>query len=79
MLVSGVGDSHGESHSGCDISLEAEICIQGEENGGGESGPPLLGPSCSLYSEPLTGTLAVLLCGASLTLMFACVNILMGG
>lgn len=34
------GVSHGEASSGCNISLEAEIWIQGEENAGGES-PPL--------------------------------------
>ena len=31
------GVSHREASSGCDISLETEIWIQGEEKGGGES------------------------------------------
>lgn len=35
------GVSHREASSGCDISLETEIWIQGEEKGGGKSCPPL--------------------------------------
>lgn len=51
ILYSGAnfcGVSHREASSGCNISLEPEIWIQGEENARGESHPPL--PRFSLLS-----------------------------
>lgn len=77
MPISG-GVSHREARSGCDISLEANIWIQGEEKGGGESRPPL--PRflpLSVFREACWYLGSATRWGVS-DFDVACVNILMG-
>lgn len=72
------GVSHRESGSGCDIYQKLKFGFQKRRMEGARTALRCQGSCYYLYSEWLTGTLAVPLSGTSLTLMLACVNILIG-